>query len=39
MEMIRDGYFCIPEGRGDETYTKLGGVRLWGYGKGLNGDG
>ena len=39
MEVIRDGYFCIPEGRGDETDTKLGSVRWCGYGRGLNGDG
>ena len=39
VEVIRDGYFCIPEGRGDETDAKLGGVRCFCYGKGLNGDG
>lgn len=39
MEVIRDGYFCIPEGRGNETDAKLGCVRWCGCGKGLNGDG
>jgi len=39
MEVIRDGYFCIAEGRGDETDTKFGSVRRCGYGKGLNGGG